>query len=64
MPLQVRTLANGRGSVIEGLTAVPMREMAECEELLAQILKYLGAIESSAHTVFSLELFQGVDDER
>jgi len=62
--LKVRTLANGRGSVIEGLTAVPMREMAECEELLAQILKYLGAIESSAHTVFSLELFQGVDDER
>ncbi len=48
--------------MIEGLTAVPMREMAECEELLAQILKYLGAIESSAHTVFSLELYQVLQD--
>ena len=55
---KVRTPSNGGGSVIEGLTSVPMREMAECEVLLAQILKYLGAIESSAHTVFSLELYQ------
>ena len=48
--------------MIEGLTSVPMREMAECEVLLAQILKYLGAIESSAHTVFSLELYQVLQD--
>ena len=56
--LKVRTLPNGGGSVIEGLSAAPLREMLDCEELLAQILKYLGAIEPSAHTVFTLELFR------
>ena len=59
--LKVRTLGEGSGSVIEGLTLAPLREMSDCEELLAQILKYLGAIEASAHTIFSLQLStQGV----
>ena len=58
--LKVRTLPNGSGSVIEGLSMVPLREMVDCEELLAQILKFLGAIEPSTHTVFSLDLYSTV----
>lgn len=53
--LKVRSLQSG--CVIEGLTVVPLENMTACEELLAQVLKFLGAIESSSHTIFSLELY-------
>jgi len=48
----------GVGAVVEGLSATALRSMSDCEDFLAEVLRSLGSIAVSSHSVFTIELFE------
>ena len=50
-------MGEGNGCHIEGLSRCKLQSMADCEELLAQVLHALSAIASTSHTIFTISLY-------
>lgn len=62
--LKVRMRPDGSGSDVEGLCKIRLETMSDCEDFLAQVLRCLGGIAQSAHTFFTIELYNAQDVAR